>query len=332
MNVVYAGSKRNGAFLNQKGSTAYSFLGFAIIVIVVVGAILFFPWEDAFQGPKDNDFKAAQNALKAGNWEKAAELYEKVIKKQADNAEAYVGLSMADQMLGKPDKALENAKKAVNLAAKNAQAWGQKGILEKTLGNADQALEDLKKAAELNPKYAWAHAQIADLLRRQQEFESALESVNKSLDIKPNFVEAVRLKAYILTRMGNCKDASEAYAKAHEMDPDNAATVQDKAWFLLTCPDETVKDASKGLELAKKAADLQAENAMVQETLAEAFYQAGQPKMAVEHQKKAISLRMKECPGGECVDEMKKRLRKYELAAGQEFREDYDILPKKAAM
>ncbi len=47
---------------NEKGSTAYTFLGFAIIVVVVIGTIAYFPWGEIGKGPNP-DMVAAEKAM-----------------------------------------------------------------------------------------------------------------------------------------------------------------------------------------------------------------------------------------------------------------------------
>ena len=50
------------------------------------------------------------------------------------------------------------------------------------------------------------------------------------------------------------------------------------------------------MELARKALDISdGRDGLVQETLAEAYFQNGDPLKAVEHQKKAIELQIKKC-------------------------------------
>jgi len=128
--------------------------------------------------------------------------------------------------------------------------------------------------------------------------------------------------------MGKCKDASEAFKMVEKLSPNDAWSIQDYAWFLLTCPDETLQDSSKAMEWAKKALELTGgKDGLVHETVAEAYFRQGDPLKAAEHQKKAIQLGSQKCPDGSCTKEMQQRLQKYEMAARQEVRTGYEILP-----
>jgi len=313
---------------DQKGFSAYTFLGVAIIAAVIVGVLLYFPWKEIFKGKPDPDMVAAQAAMADKQWEKAVSCFDKAIESNPGNSEAYVGRSRAYVYLGRLDKAFDDAKSAVEKKPDSAPAHGQRGIVYKLQRNSDQALQDFSTAVKLNPRYAWAYAQSADIYSRNKEQEKALAEVNTALENNPNFIEAYRLKAWVLNRMGRCRDANEAFKKVEQLSPNDAWSIQDKAWFLLTCPDEKLQDASKAMELAKKALELtEGKDGLVHETLAEAYFRQGDPLKAVDHQKRAIELGSQKCPDGSCVKEMQQRLQKYEMAARQEVRTGYEILP-----
>jgi tetratricopeptide (TPR) repeat protein len=313
---------------NQKGTAVYTVMGIAILVVVVVGMFLYFPWKQVFKGKQDPDLVAGLAAMADKQWEKAVSHFDKAIKRNPGNAEAYVDRSKAFVYLGKLDKAFDDANTAVQKSSDKAIAYGQRGIVSKLQGKIDKALQDFSQAVKLNPKYAWAYAQSADIHSRNKEPDKALADVDTALKINPNFIEAYRLKAWVLNRMGRCKEASDAFKKVEKLSPNDAWSIQDKAWFLLTCPDEKLQDASKAMELAQKALKLTGgKDGLVHETLAEAYFRQGDPLKAVDHQKKAIELGSQRCPDVSCVKEMQQRLKKYEMAARQEVRTGYEILP-----
>jgi tetratricopeptide (TPR) repeat protein len=261
------------------------------------------------------------------DWAKAVSLFGKAIKTQPENIEAYVGRSAAYLNMGKLDEALADADNAVKLNPKSALAYGQKAIVEKMLGQDEAAINDLTKALGLDGNYAWAYAQRAHILSKLGDQEKALADVDSALKASPKFADAFRVRAWILSRMGKCKEASEDFVKVAQLMPDDAWSIQDRAWFLMTCPDEKLRDGTKALELAKKANEMTSgKDAVVQETLAEAYFQQGDAAKAAELQKKAIALKSKNCPQGSCTDEMKVRLEKYQLSARNEERKSYEIL------
>jgi tetratricopeptide (TPR) repeat protein len=313
---------------HERGSAAYSFLGWAILIVVVIAALLVIPWGDLAPEKENTEFVQANKALAQQQWSQAIELFDKAIAQDPKNVAAFVGRSRAYLNTGNMEKALEDAETAEKLDSDNAMAFAQQAIIAKLNKQFDKALAKLNQVLTRQPANAWALAQKADILMRRSEYEDALANANKALQARPEFVEALRLRARIYTRMGKCKEAYEDFNKVVELQPEDAWTLQDKAWFLLTCPDENVQDTSRAMELAKKAVDMSdGTNGLVYETMAEAYFKVGDPAKAVEYQKKAIEIQRKQCPDGSCVEEMKARLEKYELAARPEKRPDAEILP-----
>jgi tetratricopeptide (TPR) repeat protein len=309
----------------QRGSSVYSFLGFAIIAVVIVAALMI-NWGKAPKSP-DPTLAEASQAMAAKEWNQAIVLYEKAVKVNPNNAEAYVGLSRAYVQVGKLDKALVEANLAVTKKPNYAIAYGQRGIVEKLLQKNEEAIGDFSKAVHLDSSYSWAHAQLADMNMRHNELDKALKNVNRAL-VRGTFPEGLRLRAWILNRMGKCQDAFIDFKKVEEISPNDPWSVQDRAWFLMTCPDEKVQDTGKAMELAKKLAEgPEREDGVILEVLAEAYFKQGDATKAVELQKKAIEMGSKKCPDNSCVKEMKERLQKYELASRQEFRTSYEFLP-----
>jgi tetratricopeptide (TPR) repeat protein len=312
---------------NERGSTVYGLLGIVIIAVVIITTVFFFPWGQVLKERQDPDYLAGEKALADKHWEQAVTLFGKSLKSNPANALAYVGRSRAYLQLGNMDKAVEDANTAVEKKP-SAQAYGQKGIIEKLQKKPNEALRDFSEAIKLDPAYAWAYAQRADIFSRQKDQEKALQDINKAIAAKRDFIEGHRLKAWVLNRMGRCKDASEEFKIVEKLSPNDAWSMQDEAWFRLTCTDETLQDSSKAMELAKKALELTGgRDGLVHETLAEAYFRQGDPLKAAEHQKKAIQLGSQKCPDGSCTKEMQQRLQKYEMAARQEVRTGYEILP-----
>ncbi len=313
--------------MNERGSAVYSLLGFVIIALVIISTVFFFPWGQVFKERQDPDYVAGEKALADKKWEQAVSLFGKSLKSNPANALAYVGRSRAYLQLGNLDKALEDANTAVEKKP-SAQAYGQKGIIEKLQKKTNEALRDFSEAIKLDPGYAWAYAQRADIYSRQKNQDKALQDIDKAIAAKRDFIEGHRLKAWVLNRMGRCKDASEEFKIVEKLSPNDAWSMQDEAWFRLTCPDETLQDSSKAMELAKKALELTGgRDGLVHETLAEAYFRQGDSLKAAEHQRKAIELGSQKCPDGSCTKEMQQRLQKYEMAARQEVRTGYEILP-----
>ena len=311
-----------------KSWNAFNILGVLILLVVVACVGLLFLWPTAFKPAAAKPYQQAFMAIEAQDWNKAVKLFKESLKKAPGSAEAYVGLSRAYFRLGMMDEALGATTEALKLDSKNPRAYGMRGIALKLRNQPDKALEDFILATKYDPAYVWAYAQIADILVKTKDFDKALANVDIALKTKPDYVDGLRLRGRILAGMGRCEEALADLTKAVELRPDYAMAVQDKAWILLTCPVPDAQDPNQAMELAKKAYELGGkQEGRILETLAEAYFHQGAFAKAIEHQRKAIDMEKKRCPDESCLGEMKKRLEKYEMAARQETRPGYDILP-----
>ncbi len=313
---------------SEKGQAVYSFLGYAIIVLVVVGVLFLFPWSDTMQQKKDPGLQEAFTAASQKQWKKALGLFNKAIESNPKSAAAYLGRARANAELGTVDKALDDINQALSLDPKNATSLAQRAVILKMQGKLKEAHDDLSTALRLNARDAWVLAQRADVLMRLGKTEEALNEINKALKQDKSSVGGYRLRALILTNLGKCKEAFEDFQKVEVLGAKDPLSLQDKAWFLLTCPDETMKDPDKAMQLAQKAFELSGgRNGLVLETMAEANFRKGDSLKAADLQKRAIELEKRKCPDESCLANMKERLKKYEMASRQEFRPKLEILP-----
>ena len=101
----------------------------------------------------------------------------------------------------------------------------------------------------------------------------------------------------------------EAYEKAIELNPKSTHGLNNLAWLYATCEDENVRDPARALELAKRAAAIEA-SPHILDTLAESYYVNGRYEDAIEAAKRALSLAKKD------RSIYKKQLKKFKQAAG----------------
>ena len=96
----------------RKGSGVYTFLGLAIIVVVIVGSFFLFPWKDLFKEKVDKNLVAANAALEKKNWKEAITLFGKSLICGDDGKRHYTPPFlpvMASTMLSLPTAPLERA-------------------------------------------------------------------------------------------------------------------------------------------------------------------------------------------------------------------------------
>ncbi len=83
--------------------------------------------------------------------------------------------------------------------------------------------------------------------------------------------------------------AVETYERILQLDPNQPVALNNLAWILVTSPDKGLRDNSRGLELAKRAASLE-RAPYILDTLAEAYFVNGYEEEAVKTIREALAL------------------------------------------
>jgi len=99
----------------------------------------------------------AATALQRGECAKAIELYDALIERNSDDAEAHYKRANALNMLGTSEAALAGYDRAIALKPDYAYAFCNRGTVLERLGRWDEALASYDRTLELNPGDALAH-------------------------------------------------------------------------------------------------------------------------------------------------------------------------------
>ncbi|HIE33457.1 MAG TPA: tetratricopeptide repeat protein, partial [Thermodesulfobacteriaceae bacterium] len=101
--------------------------------------------------------------------------------------------------------------------------------------------------------------------------------------------ELLRGLGDLLFSQGLEREALKIYEKALSRSPEDPWLLNNLAWLLLTAKDQTLRDPTRALNLAQKAASLETSPEIL-DTLAEAYRQAGKLETACQYARKALTL------------------------------------------
>jgi hypothetical protein len=146
-----------------------------------------------------------------------------------------------------------------------------------------QAAEARSQAA----KFAY-YAAYHDVLK--EKYLHASDRPWRSVEPDPPPPEPNNRAAYWEQRQDYHR-ARTAYEEAVRDEPENAIPLNNLAWILSTCPDASLRDGKRAVELATHACELTGQkNAWLLDTLAAAFAETCDFKAAVETQREAMAL------------------------------------------
>lgn len=226
-------------------------------------------------------------AYRAGRYEDAAAEFHKAVEARPESARARTNLGSALAGLGDTDAAVAQFRAALELDPENAAGRFNLGALLARRGDDAGAAEQFRVAARLEPDDSEAHRELADALRRLGHLDAASEQYDEALQIDPRDESARFGKADTIVREGRYREARRFLEEALELHPGSLVLSAALARLLAACPDTSVRNGTRALELARGlfATTGQADHA---EILAMALAEEGRCTEAASWQERVV--------------------------------------------
>jgi tetratricopeptide (TPR) repeat protein len=229
--------------------------------------------------------------FRQGRMEEAIAHYQKALEIQPDSAEAHMNLGNIFSQQGRLNEAIDHFQKALQIMPGNALAHYNLGITLQQKGRVDEAILQLQSALQIKPDYAEAHNSLGAALFQKGRTDEAITHLQKALQINPGYARAHNNLGNALLQKGNVTEAIVHFQQAAQIEPADPAAQNNLAWLLATCPQASLRNGTKAVELARRANALTGgENPIVLRTLAAAYAEAGRFPEAVETAQRALHL------------------------------------------
>lgn len=144
---------------------------------------------------------------KAGNLEKALELYRKGNEADPKDPEPVFGIGIVYAEQKKYAEAEAMYLKAIELKANFTGIHNNLGALYLEQGKNNLAEEQFRKALEIDPYYPDAHYNLANLLAERGDIEGAIDHLEETLAIDPGGVDAAVKLAPLYVQAGRLDEA-----------------------------------------------------------------------------------------------------------------------------
>ena len=142
---------------------------------------------------------------------------------------------------------------ALAVTSNNDVALNNLGIIFLEKGQLDDAISKLQAAIDLRPENAPAHDNLAKALLKKGQVAEAMVHYRKFLEIEPENVEARNTLGTALIQQGLVKEAIDQWQDALALQPDNGNAASNLAWVFATCPEDSIRDGARAVELGEKA-------------------------------------------------------------------------------
>jgi tetratricopeptide (TPR) repeat protein len=235
-----------------------------------------------------------------GDMEKALEQLTKALELSPDSIATLLVRAGVYYELKQPDNALADIDKAIELQPTLAQPHLMKVEILASQKHFDQAIAHLEKLLQSAPGNEQILERLGTLYLMANQPRKAIESATQVLSHEPDNFAALRLRADANLNIGKHAEAIADFDKALDQHDDDQSLLNNFAWVLATSPEDKLRDGSRALKLATKAAEASGyEVPHILSTLAAAYAENGDFDNAVKWSEKSVELAQKE------VDEAK---------------------------
>ena len=177
-----------------------------------------------------------------------------------------------------------------DMTSKKLPPWmhEQWGYFHEMLGNRELAAKHFEVVSKVIPENSWIHARMGWVYERLEKLEQSRKHYRKFLQKHPQAFDVSFRLANVETLLGNEAATIELYEKLIAVRPDNDLVLNNLAWLYLTAQDRQLRNLERAMKLAQKSVDLLATIDNL-DTLAEAYFQSGDTKKALDVIRKAAS-------------------------------------------
>jgi Tfp pilus assembly protein PilF len=180
---------------------------------------------------------------------------------------------------------------ALAVTSNNDVALNNLGIIFLDKGQLDEAIAKLQSAVDLRPANAPAHDNLAKALLKKGQVAEAMVQYRKFLELEPENVEARNTLGTALIQQGHVREAVEQWQEALANQPENGNAASNLAWVFATCPEDSIRDGTRAVELGERALRISAGKiSMIYRVLAAAYAEAGRFADAVETAQRGADL------------------------------------------
>lgn len=138
-------------------------------------------------------FSVAEEGAKAvasQNWEKARELYLRLVTEAPENALGYANLGVAEHQLGNLLAASGNLRKSLDINPSIAQNWQTLGIIHYERDELELAISSLTRAIHEDPSDARTRLYLAAVVRSYGWIEASITELERAVETDPQFADA----------------------------------------------------------------------------------------------------------------------------------------------
>jgi len=163
--------------------------------------------------------KAGFEYYRKGWFDKAKDIFEKIVEYDKENIDALFFLGVVYYELKNYYKSLNYFEKALSYSDRNPIVYVNMGTVYKEIGDFENAFLCYQKAIKIDPAFTEAYNHLGTLYQETRQFDIAEEYYKRALSLNPNFADAYYNIGTILKEKELFDDAQEYILKALSLNP-----------------------------------------------------------------------------------------------------------------
>lgn len=189
----------------------------------------------------EDPFEIAVRLQMTGRLEDATAIYQDVVQKDPDNADAWHMLAIIAQQTEHLDAAETLLKRAISLKNDQGNYFVTYGHILQNLSRGVEAEAAFKRAIQLEPNDAGAFADLAEILAAHANQAAAESAMMSALKLSPSSVEYYERAGRLLNEGGNPSEAAQFYQRAIELREETIKRVREARSHMSEIPQVTMK-------------------------------------------------------------------------------------------
>jgi tetratricopeptide (TPR) repeat protein len=156
--------------------------------------------------------------LKSGEYDKAIDVVNEVLKKSPDALNYYMLLSGCLELAGRDEEAESALLHIIKRKITSFEAWNNLGLFHWRQGRNEEAYEDLSTASAYAPNNDIIYFNLALCSIALKKYKQAIDYYDKCLKINPNYYDAFNARGLLLETLLRVWDALDSYESAIKID------------------------------------------------------------------------------------------------------------------
>jgi tetratricopeptide (TPR) repeat protein len=209
--------------------------------------------------------------IQTSYWRDSESLWTHALAVSSNNDVAHYNLGLFYAKGGRADDAISEYRQALNTIGHDptgrpkvsaAQVHNNLGILFEQRGRADDAISEYEQALGLigNKATGWAsssaalaHSNLGNVLLEKGRLDEAIMHHRKGVELDPDYADGHYNLGSSLLRKGEIGESITEYERCLQIRSTDAGTMNHLAWVFATCPEASLRNGARAIELAEKA-------------------------------------------------------------------------------